>query len=138
MTSTNTQENKVLSVSTFSTFSIQYILLKFLFCLSQKLLHIFHNCQFSVQFSRSVMSDSATPWTTTHGQVSMSIPNSLSLLKIMSIESVMPSNHLTLCCPLLLTPSIFLNIRIFSNESVLHIRWPKYWGFSFSINPSNE
>ena len=61
-----------------------------------------------------------------------------SLLKLMSIESVMPSNHPILCCPLLLSPSIFPSIRVFSNESVLHIRWPKYWNFSFSISPSNE
>ena len=78
-----------------------------------------------------------TPWTAAH-QASLSITNSESLLKLMSIELVMPSNHLTLCCPLLLQPSIFPNIRVFSNESVLHIRWPKYWSFSFSINPSNE
>ena len=76
-----------------------------------------------------------TPWTTTR-QASLSITNSRSLLKLMSIESVMPSNHLILCCPLLLPPSIF--IRVFSNESVLHIRWPKHWSFSFSIIPSNE
>ena len=66
------------------------------------------------------------------------ITNSWSLLKLMSIESVMPSNHLILCRPLLLLPSIFPSIRVFSNESVLHIRWPKYWSFSFSITPSNE
>ena len=76
-----------------------------------------------------------TPWTTTR-QASLSITNSRSLLKLMSIESVMPSNHLILCCPLLLPPSIF--IRVFSNESVLHISWPKYWSFSFNISPSNE
>ena len=64
--------------------------------------------------------------------------NSQSLLKFMSIKSVMPSNHLTLCCPLLLLPSIFPSIRVFSNESILHIRWTKYWSFSFSISPSNE
>ena len=80
---------------------------------------------FSVQFSRSVMSDSETPWTATC-QASLSITNSWSLLKLMSIESVMPSNHLILCRPLLLPLSIFPNIRVFSNESVLHIRWPKY------------
>ena len=68
----------------------------------------------------------------------MSITNSWSLLKLMSIESVMPSNHLILCHPLLLRPSIFPSIRVFSNESVLHIRWPEYWSFSFSISPSNE
>ena len=78
-----------------------------------------------------------TPWTAAH-QASLSITNSPSLLKLMSIESVMPSNHLILCRPLLLLPSLFPNIRVFSNESVLHIRWPKYWSFSFSISPSNE
>ena len=70
--------------------------------------------------------------------VSLSITNSQSLLKLMSIESVMPSNHLILCHPLLLPPSIFPSIRLFSNESTLCIRWPKYWSFSFSISPSNE
>ena len=86
------------------------------------------------QFSQSVQLLSATPWTGAH-QASLSINNSRSLLKLMSIESVMPSNHLILCCPLLL-PSIFPSIRVVSNESVLRIRWPKYW--SFSISPSNE
>ena len=79
----------------------------------------------------------ATPWIAAH-QASLSITNSRSLLKLMSIESVIPSDHLILCCPLLLLPSIFLSIRVFSNESVLHIRWPEYWSFSFSISPSNE
>ena len=83
------------------------------------------------------MSDSVTPWTA-ECQVSLSITNSRSLLKLMPIESVMPSNHLILCHPLLLLPSIFPSIRVFSNESILHIRWPKYWSFSFSISPSNE
>ena len=78
-----------------------------------------------------------TPWTTAC-QASLSITNSQNLLKLMSIESVMPSNHLILCLPLLLLPSIFPRIKVFSNESVLHIRWPKYWSFSFSISPSNE
>ena len=78
-----------------------------------------------------------TPWAAAH-QASLSITNSQSLLKLMSIESVMPSNHLILCCPLLLLPSIFLSIRVFSNESVLCIRWRKYWSFSFSIIPSKE
>ena len=86
----------------------------------------------SVQFSRSVMSDSLQP----HGF--LSIINSWSLLKLMSIESVMPSNHLILYCPLLFLPSIFPSIRVFSNELVLHIRWPMYWNFSFSISPSNK
>ena len=71
-------------------------------------------------------------------QVSLSITNSRSLPKFMSIESVMPSNHFVLCCPLLLLPSIFPNIRVFSNESALCIRWPKYWSFSFNISPSSE
>ena len=91
-----------------------------------------------VQFNHSVMSDCLWHrWTAAH-QASLSITNSQSLFKLMSIKSVMPSNHLILCCPLLLPPSIFPSIRIFSNESVLHIRWPKYWSFSFSISPSNE
>ncbi|CAN0570287.1 unnamed protein product [Rangifer tarandus platyrhynchus] len=71
-------------------------------------------------------------------QASLSITNSRSLLRLMSIESVMPSNHLILCHPLLLPSSIFPSIKVFSSESVLHIRWPKYWSFSFSISPSNE
>ena len=78
-----------------------------------------------------------TPWTAAL-QASLSISNSWSLLKLMSIESVMPSNHLILCYPLLLLPSIFPSIRVFSSESVLHIRWPQYWSFSFSISPSSE
>ena len=91
----------------------------------------------SVQFSRSVVSNSVTPWTAAR-QASPSITNSWSLAKLMSIESVMPSSHLILCHPLLLLPSIFPSIRVFSNESVLRIRWPKYWSFSFNISPSNE
>ena len=78
-----------------------------------------------------------TPWTAAR-QASLSFTNSQSLLKLMSIESVMPSNHHILCCPLLFPPSIFPSIRVFSNESALYIRWPKYWNFSFSISPSNE
>ena len=78
-----------------------------------------------------------TPWIAAR-QASLSITNSQSLLKLMSIESVMPYNHLILCCPLLLPSSIFPSIRIFSNESALHIRWPKYWGFSFSSSPPKE
>ena len=91
----------------------------------------------SVQFSHSVVSDSANPWTAAH-QASLSIANTKSLLKLMSIESVMPSNHLILCHPLLLLPSIFPSIRVLSTESVLHISWSKYWSFSFSISPFNE
>ena len=92
---------------------------------------------FSVQFSPSVMSQLfATPWTTAP-QSSLASTNSRSLLKLISVESVMPTTHFSLCCPLLL-PSVFSRNRVFSNESVLHIRWPKYWSFSFSISPSNE
>ena len=78
-----------------------------------------------------------TPWTAAH-QASLSFTISQSVRQLMSIELVMPSNHLVLCCPLPLLPSIFPSIRVFSNELPLHIRWPKYWSFSFSINPSNE
>ena len=78
-----------------------------------------------------------TPWTAAC-QASLSVTNSRSLLKLMSIKLVIPSNHLILCHPLLLLPSIFPSITVFSNESFLHIRWPKYWNFSFSISPSNE
>ena len=87
-------------------------------------------------FSCSVMSNSASPWTAAH-QASLSSTNSQSLLKLMSIKLVMPFKHLILCHPLL-SPSIFPSIRVFSNELVLHIRWPKYWSFNFSISPSNE
>ena len=79
----------------------------------------------------------AIPWTAEH-QASLSLTIYTSLFKLMSIESVMPSNHLILCCPLLLLPSIFASIRVFSNDSSLHIRWPNYWSFSFSISPSKE
>ena len=89
----------------------------------------------SVQSSHAVMSDSVTPWTAAR-QASLSITNSQSPLKPMSIKSVMPSNHLILCHPHLLLPSVFPSIRVFSNESV-HLRWPKYWSFSFTISPSN-
>ena len=89
----------------------------------------------SVQFSCVWLF--ATPWTAAL-QASWSIINSQSLVNFMSTESVMPSNHLILCCPLLLLPSVFPSIRVFSDELVLHIRWPKYWSFSFSISPSNE
>ena len=95
-----------------------------------------HIIMSSVQFSRSVVSDSATPWTAAR-QASLPITNSQNLLKLMTIESVMPSNHLILCC-LFLLASIFPSISVFSNESVLQIRWPKYWSFSFNISPSNE
>ena len=89
------------------------------------------------QFSHSVMSDFATPWTSAY-QASLSITSSRSLLKLMSIASVMLSNHHILCHPLLLPLSIFPSIRVFSNELVFHIRWPRYWSFSFIISPSNE
>jgi len=100
---------------------------------------IYSNNNFKKNVSQSVQSLIhvqlfVTPGTVAH-QTSLSITNSRSLLKLMSMESVMPSNHLIFCCPLLLLPSIFPNIRVFSNESVLRIRWPKYWSFSFSISP---
>ena len=91
----------------------------------------------SVQFSHSVASSSGTPWTVAH-QASPSITNAWSSLKLLSIESVMPSSHLILCCSLLITRSVFPSIRVFSNELALCIRWPKYWSFSFNISPSNE
>ena len=91
----------------------------------------------SVQFSQSVMSDSLRPHEAAH-QASLSITNSRILPKPISTESVMPCSHLILCHPLLLLPSIFPSIRVFSNESALHIRWSKYWSFSFNISPSNE
>ena len=93
--------------------------------------------QFSSFQSLSCVRLFVTPWTAAC-QASLSITNSWSLPKLMSIESVMPSNHLILCRPLLLPPSIFLSIRVFSNESALPIKWPKYWNFSFNISPSNE
>ena len=95
------------------------------------------NLQFSSVQSLSRVWLFVTPWTTAH-QASLSITNSQSLPKLMSIELMMPSYHLILCCPLLLLPSIFLSIKVFSNESVLCIRWPKYRSFSFNISPSNE
>ena len=102
----------------------------------------YSSVQFSSVQSSSVQSLShvrlfATPWTAA-SQASLSITSSWTLLRLMSIEAVMTSNHLILCHPLLLLPSIFPSIRVFLNESVLHIRWPKYWSFSFSISPSNE
>ena len=93
--------------------------------------------QFSAVQLLSRVRPFATPWTAAH-QASLSIANYRSLLKLMSIESVMPSNHLILCHPLLPLPSIFPSVRVFSNESALHIRWPKYWSFSCSISPSSE
>ena len=91
----------------------------------------------SVQFSHSWVILFATPWTSAR-QASLSITSFQNLLYLMSTESVMPSSHLVLCRPLLLLPSIFPSIRVFFNELALHIRWPKYWSFSFSISPSNE
>ena len=108
----------------------------------------YHLCTYVLSFNLTINSFSsvqslshvwlfATPWTTAC-QVSVSITNSWSLPKLTSIESVMPSNHLILCHPLVLLPSIFPSIRVFSNESALHIRWSKYWSFSFNVSPSNE
>ena len=108
-------------------------------------MHFCHSFQLSTSYDQYISSVQSlsrvrlflTPWTAAH-QASLSITNSRSLLKLMSIELVMPSNHLFLYHPLLLLPSIFPSIRVFSNESALCIRWPKYWSFSFSICPSNE
>ena len=95
------------------------------------------NCGFSSVQSLSRVRLFATPWTAAR-QASLSITNSQSLPKLTSIESVMPSSHLILCCSLLLLPPTPPSIRVFSNESTLHMRWPKYWSFSFNVNPSNE
>ena len=100
-------------------------------------LKIHSNVQFSSVQSLSRVWLFATPWITAH-HAPLSITNSRSLLKLMSTELVMPSSHLILCCPLLLLPPIPPSIRVFSNESTLYMRWPKYWSFSFSISPSNE
>ena len=97
---------------------------------------MFYNCCFVVQSLTHVQFFSS-PWTAGH-QASLSFNISQSLLKLMSIESIMISNHLILCCPLLLWPSVLPSIRVFSSESVLCVWWPKYWSFSFSISPSNE
>ena len=106
-------------------------------CIWISMMESYDKPQFSSVQSLSHVQLFATPWTAAC-QYSLSITTSWSLLKLMSIESVMPSNHLILCRPLLLPPSIFPSIRVFSNESVLRFRWPKYWSFSFSISPSNE
>ena len=98
--------------------------------------NVFHTKFSSVQLLSHVQFF-ATPWTSAR-QASLSITNSQSLLKLLSIELVMPSNRLILCRPLLLLPSVFPSVRVFSDESVLHVKWPKYWRFSFSISPSNE
>ena len=101
------------------------------------ILVVLSSAQFTSVQSFSQVQLFATPWTAAH-QASLSITNSQSLLKLICIELVMPSNHLILCYPLLLLPSTFPSIRVFSNESALCIRWPKYWSFSFNISPSNE
>ena len=105
-------------------------------CIGRKLALISQSKMSSVQLLSHVQLFT-TPWTTAC-QASLSITNSRSLLKLLSIESVMPPNHLILCHPFLFLPSIFPSIRVFSNESTLHMRWPKYWSFSFNISPSNE
>ena len=107
------------------------------FYLLSKMPQDIQSYNYSVQFS-SVAQSCPILWPPAACQDSLSITNSRSLLKLMSIELVMPSNHLSLCHPLLLLPSIFPSIRVFSNESALHIRWPKYWSFSFNISPSSE
>ena len=101
------------------------------------MLRLISKCRLSSVQSLSHVRLFATPWIATR-QASLSITNSQSSLRLTSMESVMPSNHLILCRPLLLLPSIFPSIKVFSNKSALHIRWPKYWSFSFNISPSNE
>ena len=130
-----------LSTSNIDLCQVYILQVSFLMTCFFTLLVMFFDEQTSLSFS-SVHSLShvwlfVTPWTAAC-QASLSITNSWSPPKPMSIESVMPSNHLILCCPLLLLPSIFPSNRVFSNGSALHIRWPKYWRFSFSISPSNE
>ena len=100
--------------------------------------HIHNGIFSSVQFSHLVMSDSLGPHQSQHARPPCPSPTPVHLPRLMSIESVMPSNHLILCRPLFLLPSIFPSIRVFSNESVLCVRWPKYWSFCLSISPSNE
>ena len=103
--------------------------------------NIFHKMDLILVFFSSIQSLSCVqlfPTPSAASQASLSITNSQSLLKLMSIELMMPANNLIFCCPLLLPPSIFPSIRVFSSESVLHTRWPRYWSFSFSISPSNE
>ena len=123
-----------------------YFLLQGIFMNQGSNLHLLHFLHWQVyslplshqgvQFSHSVMFNSVIKWTAAH-LASLIITNSQSLLKLKSIKSMRPSNHLILCCPLLLLPSIFASIRVYSNEPALHIRWPKYWSFSFNISPSN-
>ena len=115
---------------------VQFVFVKKLFYVQQYILPLAYLHLSSVQFSHLVQLF-ATPWTAAC-QASLSITNSQSLLKLMSIEAMISSNHLILCCPFLFPPSIFPNMRVFSNESFLHIRWPQFWSFSFSISPSSE
>ena len=133
-----TQQKKPLSVSVICLiFSSQdWLLTSNLLLISHKRCTVLEVIFSSAQ-SLSCVQLFATPWTAAH-QASLSITNSQSPPKPMSIESVMPSNHLILCYPLLFLPSIFPSIRVFSNESALHKRWPKYWSFSFNISPSIE
>ena len=140
----NVSFNTIVSILTFfrddlSIFVSRVLKSYYLYCVivSFSLLCINISVQFSSVQSLSCVQLFATPWIAAH-QASLSITNSRSSLRFMSIESVMPSNHLILCHPLLLPPSIFPSIRVFPNESALCIRWPKYWSFSFNISPSNE
>ena len=125
------------SLIRFLSPACQWGWLHFYTCLGTYLLWWLLQAQFSSVQSLSHVQLFATPWTAAY-QASLSIANSQSLLKLTSIKLVMPSNHLILCHSLLLLPSIFPSIRVYLNELVLHIRWPKYWSFSFSISPSNE
>ena len=121
---------------TGSKLGMEYI--KAVYCHPAYLTYMQSSVQFSLDQSLSHVRLFVTPWTADQDWDSLSITNSWSLLKLMFIVSVMPSNHLILCHPLLLLSSVFPSIRVFSSESVLCIRWPKYWSFNFSISPSNE
>ena len=131
-----TQRNIALFFNNFHSSSVQSLSRVRLFANPWTAV-FFNNFHFSSVQSLSRVWLFANPWTAAC-QASLSIKNFWSLLKLMSLESVMPSNHLILCCPLLLLPSIIPSIRLFSNESVLHIRWPEYWSFTFSNSPSSE
>ena len=117
---------------------VYFLYLKLYFCFVDKFICTLYKKRFHISVqSLSHVWLFATPWTVAH-QASLSITNSWSLLKLMSLKSVMPSNHLILCHPLLLLPSISPSIRVFSNKSVLFLKWPKYWSFNFNISPSDE
>ena len=131
-TSAQQRKQAIITYTFVSMYQNQQVDIQIFFLILLCICLQFHSVQ-----SLSCVQLFVTPWTAVH-QASLSITNSQSLPKLMSIQLVMPSNHLILCRPLLLLPSIFPSIRVFSDESAYHIRWPKYWSFSFNISPSNE